>query len=187
MFWIFPTLSVISDQTKKKKNTKQDYSPWSSLIHLNVTPSAVPHLPILDFQKAKSWFTQREDQYSYADVKIKNKNNKQNKRNYSATAMQKFLLKQPSREKCFHICLMKLRLPHQILTFYFLQEGDKKEVELHQSLKTPCCQMKSFLTNIYHLNTMPLFLAAPPSSVLQSTDHPAIPPLLTVNSQSYCQ
>ena len=56
--------------------------------------------------------------------------------------------------------LFSLRLPHQILTFYFLLEKAKREAELFQSLKTPCYQMKSFLTAMCHLNSMPLFLAA---------------------------
>ena len=54
--------------------------------------------------------------------------------------------------------LFSLRFPHQILTFYFPLDGDKKEMELLQLLKTPL--IKSFLTAMCHLNSMPLFLAA---------------------------
>ena len=58
--------------------------------------------------------------------------------------------------------LFSLMLPHQILTFYFLPEGAKKEAELHQSLKTPCCQIKSFFNKYLSFEYHAFVLSSPP-------------------------
>ena len=75
LFCIFPTVSVFSDQTTEKKNSKQTYYPQLTSIHLSITTSGVS-LPLFCWTSQKQRAGPHEVRISIAMLMSKKREKK---------------------------------------------------------------------------------------------------------------